>query len=228
MNEIRNTGSVNYTGSMAPSAPLPKTEAEVKPQGDQVTLSQEKPLYKKIIEFPGKAVGAAVGVVTGAASAPLHVLPGAFKGIQEGLASDKGQRSEGVFHGTMWLQNLALGAGAGFIIGGPVGAAIGAGAAAVFSGVNTFIGEKSGSYEKMVEKVEVNVDKAVADNTGNKTKVVVQSAVEGAIIGGGAAFSSGAKVGYEAGKGVVEGVFAGVEGLVEGVYEAGKSIITGK
>lgn len=226
MTEIRDAGSINYTHGNLPQTPPHKPEEEVKTPTDEVVISRpEKSLAKKIIEFPGKILGAATGVVTGAVSAPLHFIPGAVKGIQEGLATEKGQGSERLFHFTMWAQNLAIGAGAGLIMGGPLGAAIGAGAAVIFSGLNTFIGVKSGAYEKMVKDIEARVDKAIEDNTGNKTKVLVQNAVEGSIIGGGEAFTSGAKVGYQAGKGIVEGVFAGVEGLVEGVYEAGKSLI---
>jgi hypothetical protein len=230
MTEIRDAGSINYTSAQTPQTePRKSEEATPNPPADEVVISKpEKSLVKKIIEFPGKVIGTAIGGVTAVASAPLHLIPGAVKGIQEGLASDKGQGSEGLFHFTMWAQNLALGAGAGLMLGGPLGAAIGAGAAVLFSGINTFIGEKSGAYENMVKNVEAKVDKAIEDNVGNKTKVLVQNAVEGSIIGGAAAFKSGAKVGYDAGKGVVEGVFGGVEGIIEGVYEAGKSIITGK
>jgi len=229
MTEIRDAGSMKYTGANMPKAAPKKTEEGVEAPKDEVVISKPKQsLARKIVRFPGKVIGTAVGGVTAAASAPLHILPGAVKGIQEGLTSEKGEGSEGLFHFTMWAQNLALGAGAGLMLGGPMGAVIGAGAAVVFSGVNTFIGERSGAYEKMVEDVEARVDKAVEDNVGNKTKVMVQSAVEGSIIGGGEAFTEGAKVGYQAGKGIIEGVFAGVEGIAEGVYEGTKSVFKGK
>ncbi|MCD4784582.1 MAG: hypothetical protein K8T10_12245 [Candidatus Eremiobacteraeota bacterium] len=229
MTEIRDAGSTQYTNTNLPKIPPKKAEEGIESPKDEVVISKPKQsLARKIVRFPGKVLGAAVGGVTAAASAPLHIIPGAVKGIQEGLASRKGRGKEGLFHFTMWAQNLAIGAGAGMMMGGPVGAAIGAGAAVVFSGVNTFIGERSGAYEKMIEKVEARVDKAVEDNVGNRTKVVVQSAVEGSIIGGGEAFTEGGKVGYQAGKGIVEGAFAGVEGIVEGVYEGVKGIITSK
>ena len=230
MTEIRDAGSIKYSSAQMPKA-QPKKIAEEGAQvpQDQVEIGKPKEsLAKKIIHLPAKVLGAVGGAVVGVANAPLHILPGAVKGIQEGLTSDKGEGTHGLFHFTMWAQNLALGAGAGFMMGGPIGAAIGGGAALAFTGVSSFVGERSDAYDDMIEHVEAKVDKAVSDNTGNKTKVMVQNAVEGAIIGSGAAFKSGGKVGYQAGKGIIEGTLGGVEGVVEGVYEAGKSIITGK
>lgn len=231
MTEIRDAGSLNYTTRQAATQPKKIAEEGAKAPTDEVVISKPKEsMARKIIHLPAKVIGAAVGGVTAAANAPLHIIPGAVKGIQEGLTSDKGERSEGAFHATYWLQNLALGAGAAVALtsGGWIAAGLGALGAAIFSGVSSFVGERSGAYEKMIENVEKNVDKAVADNTGNKTKVMVQSAVEGSIIGGGAAFKEGGKVGYQAGKGIVEGLFAGVEGIVEGTYEGIKDAITGK
>ena len=230
MTEIRDAGSMQYANSQMPKA-QPKKVSEDTPQvpQDQVQIGQPKEsLAKKIIHFPAKVLGTVGGAVVGVANAPLHILPGAVKGIQEGLTSEKGEGTHGLFHFAMWTQNLALGAGAGFMMGGPMGAAIGGVGAAIFTGVSSFVGERSDAYDGMIKDVEANVDKAVEDNTGNKTKVMVQNAVEGSIIGGGAAFKSGGKVGYQAGKGIVEGVMGGFEGVVEGLYEAGKSIITGK
>jgi len=232
MTEIRDNTAMKFESSQMPKV-QPKKIAEegVKAPVDEVVLSKpKKSLAKKIIQFPGKVLGAAMGGVTAVANAPLHIIPGAVKGIQEGLTSDKGEGSSGLFHLTMWAQNLALGVGAGMIIGagGWVPLLIGAGAAALFTGTSEFIGERSDAYDNMIEHVEGKVDKAIEDNEGNKTKVMVQNAVEGSIIGGGAAFKSGGKIGYQAGKGIVEGVLGGVEGVVEGVWEAGKGIITGK
>jgi hypothetical protein len=229
MNEI--TRDVNLTINQTPprldNQQQPAVE-EAKTPTDQVTLSQPKEsTARKVIHFPAKVLGKAVGAVTGAISSPLHVLPGAAKGAQEGVASYKGRGSEGFFHFTHWAQNLAIGAGAGLMIGGPFGAAIGAGAAALVTGVSTFVGEESKAYDKMIEHVEAKVDKAVEDNTGPKMKVLVQSATEGAIIGGSTAGKVGFQVGYEAGKGIVEGTFGAVEGLAEGVWEAGKSLVKG-
>jgi hypothetical protein len=221
MSEINiNPNSINnYPTSRA----LPAEERQentAQPQ-DEVKLSRsEESLAKKIIRFPGRALGKVAGAATGAISAPLHVLPGAVKGIACGLEG----KGTGLFHLTQWTQNLALGAGAGMMLGGPVGAAVGAGAAALFTGVKSFVGYKTEAYDKMMKDVEKTVDKAVADNTGPAVKVAVQNMTEGSIIGGAAAAKSGWKVGMDAGQGFVEGVFGAVEGLGEGVYEAGKSI----
>ena len=228
MNEIKSVGNVNNinlnnkTGDVKPQA---QEESQV-PQ-DQVTIGKPKEsLARRIIHFPARAIGTVVGGVAGAANAPLHVLPGALKGMAEGTTSDKGEGGKGLFNFALWTQNLAIGAGTGFAVGGPFGAAIGTGAAVLFTGVTSFVGHKAEAYDKMVNYVEDRVDKAVEDNQGPKMKVLVQSATEGAIIGGGAAGKVGAKVGFEAGKGFVEGVFGAVEGAVEGVYEAGKSIVS--
>lgn len=226
MTEINKAGAFNYTqAENVKSRPSRAKEETVKQPSDEVTLSKpKKSVAKKIIEFPGKVLGAVGGAAVGAASAPLHIIPGAVKGIQEGLASHKGEGSQGLFHFAMWAQNLAIGAGAGLVMGGPIGAAIGAGAAILFTGATSYMGHKAEAYDMMVEHVEDRVDKAISDNEGSKMKVLVQNATEGSIIGSGAAAKVGWKVGYEAGKGVVEGVFGAIEGLAEGVYEAGKSI----
>lgn len=227
MSEIRQTSGHNYTQVNNMKVQPQKAQAEgVKEPADEVTLSKpRKSVAQKVIEFPGKVLGAVAGVAVGTANAPLHVIPGAVKGIQEGLTSHKGEGSKGLFHFTMWAQNLAIGAGTGLMMGGPIGAAIGAGAAAVFTGISDYMGEKSDSYDKMIEHVEAKVDKAIEDNEGPKMKVLVQNATEGSIIGSAAAGKSGWSVGYQAGDGIVKGVFGAVEGLAGGVIEAGKSII---
>lgn len=212
--------------------PAPKNQKEGQAENpatptDEVVVSKpEESLAKKIIHFPAKVIGAVAGGVMSVPSAALHVVPGAVKGIQEGISpSETGYSKKGLFYAALWMQNLAIGAGAGFMTGGPIGAAIGAAGAAVFTAMTNFVGERSDAYDNMAKKVEEKVAKAISDNQGSKMKVLVQNATEGAIIGGGAAAKSGLKVGYDAGDGVVSGVFGAGEGLVEGLYEAAKSLI---
>ncbi len=227
MSEIKNVSGMNNINLNSRTAEMkPPAEEQTQVPQDQVSIGKPKEsLARKIIRFPARAIGTVVGGVTGAVSSPLHVIPGALKGIAEANSSRKGEGGQVLFHLARWTQNLAIGAGAGMVMGGPIGAAIGAGAAVLLTGTTSFIGHKAGAYEDMVEHVEKRVGKAVEDNEGPRMKVVVQNATEGAIIGGAAAGKVGAKVGYEAGKGVVEGVFGAVEGLAEGVFEAGKSIV---
>lgn len=226
MTEVNKAGSINYNMSFHKTSPKKETKEKVDIPKDEVTLGKpKKSLAEKIIEFPGKVIGTAIGVATGAVSAPLHVIPGAVKGMKEGVAEYKGEGTKASFSLTLWAQNLALGAGAGFMIGGPIGAFIGGAGSLIFTGFLSYMGEKTDAYDNMISTVERDVDKAVADNEGSKMKVAVQNLTEGAIIGGGSAAKVGWKVGYETGKGVTEGVFGAVEGLAEGIYGAGKSII---
>lgn len=231
MTEIRDAGSLQYTNPNMGKAPAAKanTEAEVKTPTDEVTLTKpEKSLGKKIIEFPGKVIKGVAGVAVATVTTPLHIIPGAVKGLVESQARHKGEGEQGPFHVAMFAQNIAAGAATGFMMGGPMGAAIGGGAALLFTGLTTWIGDKSEAYDKMTAQLEAKVDKALEDNKGTKTEVAFQGATEGTIIGGATGAKAGWHVGYESGKGIVSGVVGLVEGVAEGVYEVGKNIITGK
>ena len=231
MTEIRDTGSIQYTNAkMAKTPPAKKeSEAAVKPPADEVTLSQpKKSLGKKIIEFPGKVIKGVAGVAVATVTTPLHIIPGAVKGLQEGVTKYKGEGEQGPFHLAMFTQNILSGAAIGFMMGGGIGAAIGGGAGLLFTGLTTWIGDRSEAYDKMTEHLEAKVDKALEDNVGTKTETAFQNATEGAIIGGATGARAGWHVGYESGKGIVSGVVGAVEGVAEGVYEVGKNIITGK
>jgi len=230
MTEIRDTGAVNYTKSNIQQNPPVKADSEeVKQPTDEVTLSKPKKSFgKKIIEFPGKVVKAAAGTVVGVATTPLHVIPGAVKGLHEGVAEYKGEGEQGPFHVAMFAQNIIAGAATGFMLGGVLGAFIGGGTGLVFTGITTYIGNKSEAYDKMTEHMEGKIGKALEDNKGTKTEVEFQNATEGTIIGAATGARAGWHVGYESGKGIVSGVVGAVEGVAEGVYEVGKNIVTGK
>lgn len=231
MNEIRDAGSMNFAGSKMPINQIPKTEQEtphVLPS-DQVTISNpEKSLAKKIIEFPGKVIEGTAGAVVAAVTTPLHIIPGAIKGLSEGLTEKKGYGYERPFHLAMFAQNIIAGAAGGFMLGGPLGAMLGGGGALLFTGLTTWFGHRSEAYPKMIEHLEAKVNKAVEDNKGTKTEVAFQNATEGAIIGGAIGAKAGWHLGFESGKGMVSGVVGVAEGIAEGIYEVGKNIITRK
>jgi len=231
MTEIRDTGAINYTNANMAKTPPAKKEggAEVKPPTDEVTLSKPKKSFgKKLIELPGKVVKGIAGVAVATVTTPLHIIPGAVKGMQEGVTEYKGEGEQGPFHVAMFAQNIIGAATAGFMVGGPWGAAIGGAGGLLFTGLTTWIGDRSEAYDKMTEHLEAKVDKALEDNTGTKTEVAFQNATEGSIIGGVTGGRAGWHVGYESGKGMVSGVVGAVEGVMEGVYEVGKNIISGK
>ncbi|MCD4783238.1 MAG: hypothetical protein K8T10_05320 [Candidatus Eremiobacteraeota bacterium] len=229
MTEIRDTGAINYTKSNIPKNPPVKADSEeIKQPTDEVTLSKPKKSFgKKVIEFPGKVIKAAAGTVVGVATTPLHVIPGAVKGMHEGVTEYKGEGEQGSFHVAMFAQNMIAGASVGFLVGGVLGAFIGGGAGLALSGITTYIGGKSEAYDKMTDDMEAKIGKALEDNKGTKTEVAFQNATEGSIIGSATGLKTGWKVGYESGKGIVSGVVGAVEGIAEGVYEVGKNIATG-
>ncbi|MCE1246402.1 MAG: hypothetical protein LWY06_07150 [Firmicutes bacterium] len=231
MTEIRDAGSLNYTNTNMVKNPPAKLEQEpqVAPPADQVTISKpEKTLAQKIISFPGKVIEGVAGTAVAVVSTPLHILPGAVKGLSEGISDYKGNNQTRPFYSTLFLQNIAIGAGTGFAVGGPLGAAIGGGAGLIASGLLSWFGDKTEAYSQMISSVEKKVDKAVEDNKGTKTEVAFQSATEGGIIGGAVGAKAGWKIGFETGKGVVSGVVGVAEGVAEGVYEVGKNILKGK
>jgi len=231
MTEIRDAGSINYTNTNMMKNPPAKLEQDpqVAPPTDQVTITTpEKTLAQKIIGIPGRVIEGIAGAAVATVSTPLHVLPGAVKGLCEGVSDSEAKGTSRPFYTTLFLQNIALGAGTGFAIGGPMGAAIGGGVGLVTSGLLSWFGEKTEAYDKMIEKVEHKVDKAVEDNKGTKTEVAFQSATEGGIIGGAVGAQAGWKIGFETGKGVVSGVVGVAEGVAEGIYEVGKNILKGK
>jgi hypothetical protein len=230
MTEIRDAGSINYTNTNMVKSPPAKTEqeAQVAPPTDQVTLTPEKSLAQKIIGIPGRVIEGIAGTAVAVVSTPLHVIPGAVKGLCEGVSDSKGNKETSPFVGTLFAQNIAAGAGVGFAVGGPMGAAIGGGIGLVASGFLSWFGEKTDAYDNMIAKVETKVDKAVEDNKGTKTEVAFQSATEGGIIGGVVGAQAGWQIGFETGKGVVSGVVGVAEGVAEGIYEVGKNILKGK
>lgn len=230
MTEIRDAGAVNYTKSNIPQSPPVKVDSEeVKPPTDEVTLSKpKKSIGKKIIEFPGNVVKAVAGTAVAVVTTPLHIIPGAVKGLQDGTSEYVGKGEQRPFHVAMFAQNVIAGAGIGFMTGGPMGALIVGGAGLIFTGITSYIGRKSEAYDKMTEQIDSKVGKAMEDNKGTKTEVLFQSGTEGAIIGGVTGAKTGWRVGYESGKGIVSGVIGAVEGVAEGVYEVGKNIVTGK
>ncbi|MGV8123800.1 MAG: hypothetical protein AB2L14_28970 [Candidatus Xenobiia bacterium LiM19] len=189
-------------------------------------------------------VGALAGTITGAASIPLHVIPGAVKGASEALTSHKGLRNATPFHGTFVLQNLMLGVGAGIAYAGVVGAVTGAAASSALTMVLEKKAEKTNSYEKMIETIENKVDRINAEHPGENAITVIANTTEGTLIGAYEAAKTGARVGFDLGFGTVKSIGNAVEwvskkvlhaaertvgdtiaGLAEGVYETGKGIV---
>lgn len=229
MTEIRDTSSMKYNNAArANKAKAKPGDEKAKPPKDEVTLGRTKSVGEKIIEFPGKVVKAAAGAALGTVSTPLHILPGAVKGLHEGTTSYRGSGKEWPFHLTMFAQNIALGAGAGLMMGGPLGAVIGGLGGLALTGITTLVGQKTETYPRMIEKTEGKIEAALQDNEGTKTEVAFQNATEGTIIGAGTSAQYGWKVGYESGKGIVSGVVDVAEGVAGGILEVGKNIIKGK
>ena len=126
MTEIRDAGSIKYNNAaQAGAAPKKAPEAEAQNPADKVTLTKEKSFGEKLVAFPGKVIKGVAGAVVATATTPLHILPGAVKGLHEGTAARKGRGREWPFHFTMFAQNIAIGASVGMMMGGPISAALG-------------------------------------------------------------------------------------------------------
>lgn len=199
---------------------------EMEAPKDEVTISKpkKKSFGQKLIEFPGKVVKGIAGAAVGVVSSPLHVLPGAAKGMYEGVTKDKDENMA-PFHITMFAQNVGIAATAGFMLGGPLTAGLAAGGALLFTGLTTWMGHKTEVYDKLSQKIENKVDNALQDNQGSKTETAFQNATEGLIIGGAVSGKSGFSVGYDSGSGAVSGGVDVVEGIMEGVYQTGKNAV---
>jgi hypothetical protein len=188
--------------------------------------AEEKTFAQKVIEVPGKILKGVVGTAVGAASVPLHVIPGAVKGLHSaGQGYDS--KSTGPLHVTMGLQNTALGAGAGFLYGGPIGAAVGGAAGLAVSLINSYVAEKNGKYEELAEKIDAKVSKALEDNKGSKTEVLFQNMTEGTIIGSASVASHGFTLGKETGEKTVNGLINVAEGVAEGAVEVAGNVLRG-
>ncbi len=202
----------------------PGQPGEVQKPEDEKQEKAKKNFVQKLIQVPGKVLKGVVGVALGAATAPLHIIPGAVKGLGEGV--NKSYRGRmGSFHTAMFLQNVGTAATAGFLLGGPVTAALAGGGALAFTGLTTYIGEKTGVYDELAKQTEEKIEHALSDNKGNATSVAFQDATEGTIIGAAVAGGKGFSVGYDSGKSIVSGAADVVEGSLEGLYEVGKNIV---
>lgn len=218
------------SGIFAPvDEPKPPVEnaAPQAPAQEPTPPEEKKTVVEKIIEFPGNVIKVTAGTIVGLAAAPLHILPEAAKGLFEGVTNDKGG-AELPFLGVAYLQNAALGATGGFMVGGPLGAAIGGGGGVVYTAIASLISHKAGLVHKFMDEIETKVDKALKDNKGTGVEKAFQGATEGAIIGGALGVKHGFQTGYDVGKGVVSGVVNVAEGVAQGVYQVAKNIVKGK
>jgi|GEM_PF-3186690 len=197
-------------------------------------------IYDRITD----CMGALVGTATGAASIPLHLFPGAVKGLNEALSSQKGEKSEAAFHNALIVQNLLLGAGAGMAGGGLPGSIGGAMSSSALTWLLEKKAEKTKAYETMIETIENKVDRVVSEHPPKNAPAVIGNATEGALIGAWEAGRTGARIGYQIGFDATKSVGRGVKwaaekvghaaertvgdavtGLAGGIYEAGKGII---
>ncbi|MFP4498068.1 MAG: hypothetical protein ACLFQV_07645 [Vulcanimicrobiota bacterium] len=197
--------------------------AEAKPEVE----AEKKSFVKKAVEFPGKAVKKTVGTMAGALSAPLHVLPGMARGAE---IAKRGYDKSAPFTRVMFLQNVALGAGAGFAMGGVIGAAIGGVGGMAYTGLTNYMGERNhpSKYDKMGERMEKKIETALEDNKeAHPTEKFFQDGTEAAIIGAVESVREGFKVGSVAGESTVSGVVDTVEGVVEGAVEVGGNVLRG-
>jgi hypothetical protein len=198
---------------------------------------------KSLFDHFTDGLGTIAGVVTGSASIPFHVIPGAVKGAHEALAAEKGQKNDIPFQGTFVTQNYLLGAGAGIAAAGVFGCLGGTALSALATWMLEKKAEKSNTYEKMVETIENKVDGMTGAHPGGSSATLIGNATEGALIGAFEGARTGAKVGYSIGFDATKSAGKAVEwagkkveyaaertigdsvaGVAEGAWEAGKGL----
>lgn len=226
---ISNTGSVNFERREINNPE--NQQAEVRQESaaqtaqestpDSVTIGESKSTLRKIgeaiIDFPVKVLEVGLSATFGTAYAAKNVLPGAVKGISEGLADDKGYGSHKLFDLVSIGEMTAAGAVAGFTMGGPVSSLIGAGVGFVSGLLVKGIESMTKADDKLVKAIEENVDKAVADNKeGTPIQIATRSATEGLIEG----TLTGVTVGWQLGASFGKGVASGLRGAADGAKEA--------
>lgn len=214
MSGIGAVGGADKSYTKPPAKTIAKKEETVQsePQ-DKLEVKKDISGARKVIE---KVIGSPTGLVTMAANAFGGVFSGgaaAVRGIENG--------SEGPHEFMSSLGYVALGAGAGAMIGTPivggiVGGALGLGVAV--------LSMASGSTVKIADKIGAKGKKASSDNvpTESKIKDVTMNFTEGGVVGAIEGGKEGFKQGVQYGAGVVSGVIEGTKGFVgalAGTYE---------